>query len=138
MPTTTISGTAVDTNDEGFFTDPDQWSEAMAPELAAAAVSVVSGPRRDEAWAWLDRARGTRAVALWSDAVRRLPDSHVAAPAAVLAFAAWLAGDGALAWCAVDRCRDVEPGHSLAHLVAGLLLLRVDAVDIGKPAVCRP
>ena len=91
------------------------------PELAAAAVSVVSGPRRDEAWAWLDRSRANRAVALWSDAVRRLPDSHVAAPAAVLAFAAWLAGDGALAWCAVDRCRDVEPGHSLAHLVAGLL-----------------
>ena len=37
MSTTTIAGTAVDTNDEGFFTDPTQWTEAMAPELAAAA-----------------------------------------------------------------------------------------------------
>ena len=37
MPTTTISGVAVDTNDEGFFTDPEQWTEAMAPELAAGA-----------------------------------------------------------------------------------------------------
>ena len=36
MPTTTIAGTAVDLNDEGFFIDPDQWTEAMAPELAAA------------------------------------------------------------------------------------------------------
>jgi len=90
-------------------------------ELADVAVTVVSGPRRDEVWAWLDRARGMRAVALWSDAVRRLPDSHVAAPAAVLAFAAWLSGNGALAWCAVDRSRDVDPGHSLANLVAGLL-----------------
>ena len=36
MPTTTVAGTAVDTNDEGFFTNPDQWTEAMAPELAAA------------------------------------------------------------------------------------------------------
>lgn len=90
-------------------------------ELAAVAVTVVSGPRRDEVWAWLDRASGARAASLWSDALRRLPDSHVAAPAAVLAFAAWLSGDGALAWCAVDRCRAAEPDHSLAGLVAGLL-----------------
>jgi hypothetical protein len=90
-------------------------------ELASVAVTVVSGPRRDEAWAWLDRAHAHRCVALWSDAVRRLPHSHIAAPAAVLAFTAWLAGDGALAWCAVDRSRAAEPGHSLADLVAGLL-----------------
>ncbi|HYJ73841.1 MAG TPA: TusE/DsrC/DsvC family sulfur relay protein [Actinomycetota bacterium] len=36
MPTTTLAGAVVDRNDEGFFTDPDQWTEAMAPELAAA------------------------------------------------------------------------------------------------------
>ncbi len=36
MPTKSVAGTAVDTNDEGFFTNPDQWTEAMAPELAAA------------------------------------------------------------------------------------------------------
>jgi dissimilatory sulfite reductase related protein len=36
MPTKTVAGTAVDTNDEGFFTNPDQWTEAMAPELARA------------------------------------------------------------------------------------------------------
>ncbi len=36
MPTKAVAGTAVDTNDEGFFTNPDQWTEAMAPELAAA------------------------------------------------------------------------------------------------------
>jgi tRNA 2-thiouridine synthesizing protein E len=36
MPTLTIAGLAVDRNDEGFFTKPDQWTEAMAPELAQA------------------------------------------------------------------------------------------------------
>jgi tRNA 2-thiouridine synthesizing protein E len=36
MPTQTIAGTPVDRNDEGFFTNPDQWTEAMAPELAKA------------------------------------------------------------------------------------------------------
>ena len=36
MPTATLAGSTVDRNDEGFFTDPDQWTEAMADELAAA------------------------------------------------------------------------------------------------------
>jgi hypothetical protein len=90
-------------------------------ELASAAVTVVDAGRREEAWAWLTRADARRAVDLWSDAVRRLPASHVAGPAAILAFAAWLAGDGALAWCAVDRCHEAAPDHSLALLVAQLL-----------------
>ena len=90
-------------------------------ELATVAVTITSGPRRDEVWAWQDRGHARQAVELWSDAVRRLPRSHVAAPAAVLAFAAWLAGEGALAWCAVDLSRDAQPDHSLAGLVAGLL-----------------
>jgi len=34
MSTTTIAATSVELNDEGFFTDPSQWSEAMVPELA--------------------------------------------------------------------------------------------------------
>jgi TusE/DsrC/DsvC family sulfur relay protein len=36
MPTETVAGAAVDRNDEGFFTDATQWTEAMAPELARA------------------------------------------------------------------------------------------------------
>ena len=92
-----------------------------ASDLACAAVSVQMGDRRDEAWTWLTRSDARRAVDLWSDAVRRLPSSHVAGTAAVLAFAAWLVGDGALAWCAVDRSREAEPRHSLALLVAQLL-----------------
>ena len=34
MSTTTISDSAVELNDEGFFVHPEQWTEAMAPELA--------------------------------------------------------------------------------------------------------
>jgi tRNA 2-thiouridine synthesizing protein E len=36
MTTETIAGADVDRNDEGFFTDPTQWTESMVPELAAA------------------------------------------------------------------------------------------------------
>lgn len=34
MSTMTIDATEVELNDEGFFVDPDQWTEAMVPELA--------------------------------------------------------------------------------------------------------
>ncbi len=34
MTTTTIAATDVELNDEGFFADPEQWTEEMAPELA--------------------------------------------------------------------------------------------------------
>jgi TusE/DsrC/DsvC family sulfur relay protein len=34
MPTMTVAGVDVDVNDEGFFEKPEQWTDAMAPELA--------------------------------------------------------------------------------------------------------
>ncbi|HEY7136340.1 MAG TPA: TusE/DsrC/DsvC family sulfur relay protein [Acidimicrobiia bacterium] len=34
MTTMTVAGVDVDVNDEGFFEHPEQWTEAMAPELA--------------------------------------------------------------------------------------------------------
>jgi tRNA 2-thiouridine synthesizing protein E len=35
MTTATVAGQTVEVNDEGFFVDPDAWTEAMAPEIAA-------------------------------------------------------------------------------------------------------
>lgn len=34
MPTKVVAGSEVEVSDEGFFTDPAQWTEEMAPELA--------------------------------------------------------------------------------------------------------
>ena len=34
MPTRTLAGTTVDVNEEGFFTEPTEWTEDMAVELA--------------------------------------------------------------------------------------------------------
>jgi tRNA 2-thiouridine synthesizing protein E len=35
MPTTTIDGHTIHVNDEGFLTDPGEWSETLASSLAA-------------------------------------------------------------------------------------------------------
>jgi hypothetical protein len=50
---------------------------------------------------------------VWSALLRGAPDDAVADTAAVTAFCAWLSGDGALAWCALDRCFEVQPDHRL-------------------------
>lgn len=90
-------------------------------DLARLLRGVLDVQVRDAAWSALRREVAVAHVGFWSDVVRRTPDPLVAAPAALLAFAAWQAGDGALAWCAVDRCREVDPAYSLAGLVVRIL-----------------
>jgi hypothetical protein len=53
--------------------------------------------------------------------VRSAPTDLVAPVASVLAFLAWLAGDGALAWCALERAAEGDPPCSLADTVARAL-----------------
>lgn len=90
-------------------------------EVGRMAVALVNVDVRDVAWAEMTRDEARAHVELWRDVVRRTPLDLAAAPAALLAFAAWLAGEGALAWCAVERCLEAEPGYSMADLVAQAL-----------------
>jgi hypothetical protein len=90
-------------------------------ELARVLLGLGSVLGRDAAWAPITRETALGHVRLWTDAVQRAPEELVAGPAAVLGLAAWLAGHGALAWCAVDRCQAVDPDNTLAGLVAEVL-----------------
>jgi hypothetical protein len=76
---------------------------------------------RDLVWCDITSANAERHVALWRDIVRRSPEGLVAPAAGLLAFSAWLSGDGALAWCAVDRCLCADPDHVLGQLVGDAL-----------------
>jgi hypothetical protein len=60
-------------------------------------------------------------VDLWRDATRHARPDLAAAPATLLAVAAWRAGDGALAWVALDRAFAIDPAYSLARLLAEAL-----------------
>ncbi|MEU0269152.1 DUF4192 domain-containing protein [Nocardioides sp. NPDC006303] len=92
-----------------------------AAQIASLLLALRDPQRRDAAWGGMTREEARAHVRLWTDVVRRSPDDHVAHPAAVLAFAAWLGGDGALAWCALDRCFASERHHGLGLLVAQML-----------------
>lgn len=90
-------------------------------ELARLLVGMLDLPVRDAAWEVVRRDEAERHERFWTDVVRRCPGPLVAAPAALLAFAAWLAGHGALAWCALDRCEEAAPGYRLAGYLAQAL-----------------
>jgi len=61
------------------------------------------------------------AEALWAALTREVPDPEAAEPAALLALAAQLRGDGAYALVALDRAEQAWPGHRLTRLIGGLL-----------------
>lgn len=94
-------------------------------EAGRLAVALVNIAVRDVAWSEMTRENAASHVELWRDLVRRTPHDLLAAPAALLAFAAWLSGDGALAWCALDRCQEAEPGYSLAGLLTQALVAAI-------------
>lgn len=94
----------------------------LRPAEVARLLWALQVPRiRDAAGSVLDRATAAEHVRFWTEVLRRTPDSLAAAPGVLLGLAAWQAGDGALAWAAVDRCRRAEPDCRLADLLAMLL-----------------
>ncbi|MEO5709412.1 MAG: DUF4192 domain-containing protein [Nocardioidaceae bacterium] len=100
----------------------DDGAALDASEVARLAVLfMLSVEVRDVAWAEMDHANAAKHVDLWRDVVRRTPPDLRAAPAALLAFAAWLSGNGALAWCAVDLAQEAQPDYGLAGLICHAL-----------------
>ena len=103
----------------------DHATRGTAPDdadLARLLVGLRDPLVRDAAWLVMTPDTAREQVGLWTDVVRRSPLEVLAAPAAMLGFAAWLSGQGALAWCAIDRCRESDPDYVLAGLLAELLV----------------
>ncbi|MDP9392224.1 MAG: DUF4192 domain-containing protein [Actinomycetota bacterium] len=90
-------------------------------EVARLSIQVSAIPVRDTAWALMCRATAERHLSLWQQVLRRSDRDLVPAVACLTAFAAWLAGHGALAWCAVERAQEVDPSYSWAALLAEAL-----------------
>jgi Domain of unknown function (DUF4192) len=94
--------------------------------LAYLAVVLADLRVRDDAWAQLDARHSGPHTALWTDIVTGAAPEFVPAPASLLAFTAWQAGQGALANVAAERALAADPAYSMALLIAG-------AVQAGLP-----
>jgi hypothetical protein len=88
-------------------------------ELAWLSVLLTHLPVRDHAWERIGAEDWQ--VTFWTDVVRRAEPGLVAAPASLLAFAAWRIGNGALATAAVERALTADPRYSMAELMADVL-----------------
>lgn len=100
-----------------FHDDGNRLTDRDAARLLVAMEGISI---RDEVWQDMSQANATSHIALWSDLTRRAPDDVKAAPATMLAFASWLHGNGALAWCALDQVPRHQR-HSAAELVTTLV-----------------
>lgn len=90
-------------------------------QLAWLSVTIADLRVRDDAWARMDPRYRADHQRLWTDVVRHAREPYVPAPASLLAFTAWQAGDGTLANVAVERALAADAGYSMAHLIGQAL-----------------
>lgn len=91
-------------------------------EVAWLGVLLVNLRVRDEAWVRIDDGEISAHIRLWRDVVRRVAEPYLPGPACLLAFAAWRAGEGALANLALDRALAADPHYSMARLLHELFV----------------
>jgi uncharacterized protein DUF4192 len=89
-------------------------------EVAWLSVVLAHPPVRGYAWESVGGDLGTH-VALWTEVLRRGEPELALAPATLLAFAAWRAGEGAIASIALSRALDADQTDPMAALVARAL-----------------
>jgi len=97
-------------------------SDADCAQLALLAADLDV---RDVAWLMVRRETATAHRQLWQAVACRVPKVLSAAPVCLAGMAAWVEGDGALAWCCVHRARTEHPGYGMADLLADLLAAAV-------------
>lgn len=91
------------------------------PDAARLLVGAQEHPIRDAAWSMMTQDDSPAHRALWSDLTRRAPDEVRTPAATLLAFSAWLGGDGASAWTALDQIPEGHQDYGLAGLMAVVL-----------------
>ncbi|GHJ45863.1 hypothetical protein Cs7R123_32050 [Catellatospora sp. TT07R-123] len=85
-------------------------------QAALMAVMLTDIRLRDIAWQATTSLMWQRD--LWLDLTRRTPDTHIAAPAALAAWCAWMRGEDLLAAAALNRVAAVDADYGMARLVA--------------------
>lgn len=86
-------------------------------EIAWLGVLLTHLRVRDEAWVRIDPDLASEHIVLWREVLRRVENPYVPAPASLLAYAAFISGDGGLANVALDRAHEADPRYSMAGLL---------------------
>ena len=105
---------AVDGAVEGVLPETDE-------DIAALAFALSDHAIRDACMSYSDPKRALAAEELWIALVRGTPAPERAEPACLLAFCAYLRGDGTQAGIALEQAESADPGHRLADLARNAL-----------------
>lgn len=105
--------------------DEPGWPGLADAEAARFAAALADIRMRDAVWMAIDDGR-IDGRPLWLALARRLPAPYDAPPAFLFGWAAWRAGDGALAGIAADRAITSDPAYSAADLLLAALSRGID------------
>jgi len=83
-------------------------------QVAWLGLLLVNTAVRDHAWERAGRDHALHAD-LWTEVVRRVEPDLAAAPATLLAYAAWRDGGGAMVSMALERALRADPAYPMAH-----------------------
>jgi hypothetical protein len=95
----------------------DSAEQLLPVELAELGIALSGHIVRDALLGFAIGARAEAAEQLWLALARGLPTPERAEPAALLAFSAYLRGDGSLARIALDAAHASDTDHRLANLL---------------------
>ncbi|GAA2674887.1 MULTISPECIES: DUF4192 domain-containing protein [Actinosynnema] len=100
---------------------PSRTTPLPDDEVAELAFALSSPRVRDLALTLALGAHAMAAERLWTELTRAAPAPERAEAAALLAFATYLRGEGALAVLALERAEAASPGHRMTTLLRGAL-----------------
>lgn len=91
---------------------------AVADDAIARVAASLTDPRvRDTLYAWCVGPTAAWAEALWATLTRLLPEPWRAEALVLLAFSAYVRGDGTLAGISLDAALHCHPGHRMAVML---------------------
>ncbi|PSL56331.1 uncharacterized protein DUF4192 [Saccharothrix carnea] len=94
----------------------------LTDEEVADLAHALSNPlTRDASLVYCTSDHAHSAEALWTELTRACPAPERAEPATLLAFSAYIKGNGPLAYLALDRAEEAYPGHRLTSLLRAAL-----------------
>jgi Domain of unknown function (DUF4192) len=113
-------------------TADEELSDADAARLAVwCSLPIV----RDTVWARIETTDAPAQLRLWSEVARTVVPPYELPVLALAGFSAWLSGDGALAWCAIERADEIDPDDRLIDLLRSLLIEAVPPSAWEPPSV---
>lgn len=101
----------------GYIRDQQRCEQTPARTVAEIAVALHDHEVRDALFALADSPHADAAEQLWAQLTRTLPGQNRAEAATLLAYFAYVRGDGPLAGIALDAALDADPRHRMAQLL---------------------